>query len=507
MTGAAVDAGSVDSVLAASGIAKLGSGATSAQLEAALRALSGQATGLDAVRASVLRERAIQALKAVGIESPARLVDSALGVARDSAGGDGAGGAVLFPQLEPWATPVYGPDILNEIEDVIRCFVVLSPEAAVAIALWILHTHAVDAAQITPRLAILSPTKRCGKSTMLKLLGTLVHKPLTAANLTAAALFRGIEAYEPTLLVDEADTFLEGREDLRGVLNAGHDRQSATVLRCAGEELEPRLFRVFAPVAIAAIGRLPDTLMDRSIVIEMRRKTGSERVDRFTRGEREGLARVPRRCARWVVDNLEALRAARPKPITEIDDRAADNWEALLAIADLAGEDWPARARAAAKALSGARAEAEESEDLAVQLLSDVRIVFTESGDQRLTSKSLTSALAALEGRPWAEISRGRPITDRLLARLLGRFRVKPKSIRVGDSTPKGYLLDDLTDAFARYLATPAATSATTSKSLMNGANPPPPRALDVADAESAETSWEFADVADVALGDGEDAR
>jgi hypothetical protein len=507
VTAVAADSGSVDSVLAASGIAKLGNGATSAQLEAALRALGDQATGLDAVRASVLRERAIQALKAVGIESPARLVDSALGVARDSAGADGAGGAVLFPQLQPWATPVYGPDILNELEDVIRCFVVLSSEAAIAVALWILHTHAVDAAQITPRLAILSPTKRCGKSTMLKLLGTLVRKPLTAANLTAAALFRGIEAYEPTLLVDEADTFLEGREDLRGVLNAGHDRQSATVLRCAGEELEPRLFRVFAPVAIAAIGRLPDTLMDRSIVIEMRRKTGSERVDRFTRGEREGLARVPRRCARWVVDNLEALRAARPKPVADIDDRAADNWEALFAIADLAGEDWPVRARAAAKALSGARAEAEESEDLAVQLLSDVRLVFTESGDQRLTSKSLTSALAALEGRPWAEISRGRPVTDRLVARLLGRFRVKPKSIRVGDSTPKGYLLDDLTDAFARYLATPAATSATTSKSLMNGSNAPPPRAVDVADAESAETSWEFADVADVALGDGEDVR
>lgn len=507
MIPAAVDAGSVDALLVASGLTKLGDGATSGELETALRALGIQATALDAVRTSLLRERAIQALKTIGIESPARLVDSAIGAARENTTADGVGGAVLFPRLEPWATPVYGPDILNELEDVIRCFVVLSSEAVIAVALWILHTHAIDTSQITPRLAILSPTKRCGKSTMLKLLGTLVRKPLTAANLTAAALFRGIEAYEPTLLVDEADTFLEGREDLRGVLNAGHDRQSAMVLRCAGEELEPRLFRVFAPVAIAAIGRLPDTLMDRSIVIEMRRKTGSERVDRFTRGDREGLARVPRRCARWVVDNLEALRVARPKPLTEIDDRAADNWEALLAIADLAGEDWPARARAAAKVLSGARAEAEESEDLAVQLLSDVRLVFAESGNQRVTSKSLTSSLAALEGRPWAEISRGRPITDRLVARLLGRFRVKPRSIRVGDATPKGYLLDDLADAFARYLAAPAATSATTSKSLVNGSNAPPPHAFDVADAESAETPWEFADVADVALDGGGGAR
>ena len=506
MTGAgAPDTASVDAILAATGIASLIAHPPSDRLEGALRALGAQAVPLDSVRATLLRERAIQVLKTIGIESPARLVDSTINAHKRVASGDNAGAAVLFPAVDPWATPVYGPDLLNELEDVIRCFVVLSNEAAVAVALWILHTHAVDAAQITPRLAILSPTKRCGKSTMLKLLGALVRRPLPAANLTAASLFRGIEAFEPTLLVDEADTFLEGREDLRGVLNAGHDRQSATVLRCAGEDLEPRLFRVFAPVAIAAIGRLPDTLMDRSIVIEMRRKTGGETVDRFRRGEREGLAGVPRRCARWVADNLEALRTVRPSPIADIDDRATDNWEALFAIADLAGEDWPARARAAALRLSGSRTEAEDSEDLAVQLLSDVRLVFADGGTERLTSKALTAALAALEGRPWAEICRGRPVTDRLVARLLARFRVKPKSIRVGDATPKGYLFDDLTDAFARYLAPPAATSATTSKTLVNGSNAPPPHGPDVADAETEETPWDYADVADVAL-DGDEA-
>ena len=121
--------------------------------------------------------------------------------------------------------------------------------------------------------------------------------------------------------------------------------------------------------------------------------------------------------------------------------------------------------------------------------------MFAETGDERVTSKALTSALAALEGWPWSEISRGRPIADRLVARLLGRFRVKPKSIRVGDATPKGYLLDDLADAFARYLAAPAATSATTAKSFVNDSNAPPPQPLDVADAESEETPREIADV------------
>ena len=505
MTTASAIPESVEAILAAAGIKTLRADSSAGDQETALRALGDRAASLDAVRSALLRERAIQALKTGGLESPARLVDSAIGAGRQEGGVAGAGSSVLFAAIEPWASTVIGADLLDEIESVVRRYVVLPAEAAVVTALWILHTHAIEAAQITPRLAIVSPTKRCGKSTMLKLLGALVRRPLAAANLTAAGLFRGIEAYEPTLLVDEADTFLEGREDLRGVLNAGHDRQSAMVLRCTGEDFEPHLFGVFAPVAIAAIGRLPDTLMDRSIVVEMRRKTGDETVERFRRAEREGLTSIPRQCARWTTDNMALLRAARPAIPTDVDDRAADNWESLLAIADTAGADWPERARAAALRLSGARAEADDSEDLAVQLLADVRAAFAERSEERLTSKALTAALSALEGRQWAEICRGRPITDRLVARLLGRFRVKPKSIRIGDATPKGYLRDDLADAFARYLAVPAATSATTSKSLVNASNDPPPRALDVAGAETNETPWDYADVADVAL-DGDEA-
>ena len=181
MGAAAPDTASVDAILTATGIASLVARPSSDQLEVALRALGTQAVPLDAVRATLLRERAIQVLKTIGIESPARLVDSTINAHQRVASADNAGAAVLFPAVDPWATPVYGPDILNELEEVVRCFVVLSTEAAVAFALWILHTHAVDPAQITPRLAILSPTKRCGKSTMLKLLGALVRRPLAAA--------------------------------------------------------------------------------------------------------------------------------------------------------------------------------------------------------------------------------------------------------------------------------------------------------------------------------------
>jgi putative DNA primase/helicase len=492
---------STEALLAAAGLSALGTDASATAREAALRALGGMAEGLDPVQLALLREAAIKALRGTGAEGPARLVDAVL--PRPSTGserGEGAGTAVLFPEVTPWAEPLRGEALLTEIEAAIRKHVVVPGDAASAMALWILHTHAIDAAEISPRLAIVSPTKRCGKSTVLKILGALVRRPLASTNVTAAGIYRGIEAHQPTLLVDEADTFLDGRDDLRGVLNAGHDRRSATVLRCTGDELEPRLFRVFCPVAIAAIGRLPDTLMDRSIVIEMRRKTRVESVERLRRAEREALTAIPRRCARWVADNLEELRSARPAIPADLDDRAADNWEPLLSIADTAGGPWPNRARATAIRLSDARAAADDGEDFAVQLLADVRLVFDQRREERLTSKAVVSALGDLEGRPWADVSRGRPITDRLLARLLGRFGVRSRSIRVGDATPKGYLRGDLADAFDRYLAPLAATSATPSKSLGVVVNLQPPRAPGVALDRNGRLACDCVGVADVAL-------
>src|SRR5204862_4553478 len=126
--------------------------------------------------------------------------------------------------------------MLADLEAAITADAVLPGGAAIAMAIWILHTHCLAAAAITPRLAIVSPTKRCGKTTVLKLLGALACKPLAAANLTPAVLYRVIEAYAPTILVDEADTFLADQDELRGVLNAGHDRHSAVVPRCVGDD-------------------------------------------------------------------------------------------------------------------------------------------------------------------------------------------------------------------------------------------------------------------------------
>ena len=326
--------------------------------------------------------------------------------------------------------------------------VVLPVESAVSIALWILHTHAIDAAQITPRLAVISPEKRCGKSTLLKLLGALVRRPLPATNITASVLFRTLEKHRPTLLVDEVDTFLRDRDDVRGVLNAGHDRQNAGVPRCVGDEHEPRVFNTWGAVAFAGIGKQHDTLMDRSVVVSMKRRSPGEKVEAFRRRQREALHDLHRKIAQWARDEVERLRNAEPQAATGLDDRAVDNWEPLLAIADAAGGGWPGRARAAAQSLSlserGSQADAHGE-----LLLSDVRAVFDEKGALSLPTKSLLDALLVLEERPWAEANRGRALTPRQLGVRLRRFGIGSRTVREGAETARSYVLADFNDAFA----------------------------------------------------------
>ena len=489
----------IEALLVESGLAALTSSSGTTDQENALQALASGVPGLTPLRRTIVRDRAIQALKRGGFESPARLVDAALSGSLVAEPSTEAGSDLLLAMPQPWAEPVDGATLLAEIESAIAAHAVLPEGAAVAMALWIIHTYCLGAAVITPRLAIISPTKRCGKTTVLKLLGALACKPLGAANLTPAVLYRVVEAYSPTILVDEADTFLAEHDELRGVLNAGHDRHSAVVPRCVGDEFEPKVFHVFGAVAIAAIGKLPDTLMDRSVVIEMKRKAPGERLQKLRRRQREALAVLPRRCARWAADNVKVLIELEPDVPDDLDDRAADNWEPLLAIADHAGGPWPARARTTALLLSGARADAADTGDNGVQLLADVRAVFANNGIDRSTTKALLAALAELEGRPWAEWNRGRPLSARQLGALLGRFGIKPGTIRVGDATPKGYVLADLTDAFGRYLPDGAATSATTSNSLRNLVEFDPPQPTSGDPVEIARNRLDFADVADVA--------
>jgi putative DNA primase/helicase len=292
-----------------------------------------------------------------------RLVETKRGSGAPGAGGSGR--ALAIPEIVPWPEPVNGPTLLDEIAATIRRHVVVDATAAEAAALWVVHTHALEAAYVSPRFAITSPEKRCGKTTLLTLLGALAARPLATANLTAAVLFRVIEAIQPTLLIDEADTFIGGADTMRGIINAGHSRGTATVLRSAPDSKdgwEPRSFKVWGPLALAAIGQLPGTIEDRSIKVAMRRRRADELVEPLRIDRLDRLGPLARRVARWASDQKVALSAADPAVPAELHDRAADNWRPLLAIADVAGGEWPERARRAAVVLTRNNGGPDETE-------------------------------------------------------------------------------------------------------------------------------------------------
>lgn len=267
-------------------------------------------------------------------------------------------------------------------------------------ALWILHTHAFEASETTPYMSLSSAEKRSGKTRLLEVLELLVRSALPAANISTAAVFRVIEDRQPTLLLDEIDAIFTpktDKEELRGILNAGY-RQGAVVYRMGGAKmttLEP--FSVFCPKVFAGIGELPDTIRDRSVGIRLERRTRDEQIERFRRRDVEEQAEPLRQsCESLASHHLATLTYARPVLPDELDDRAQDCWEPLLAIADLAGGDWPVRARAAAIQLS--TGQEREDESMGAKLLKDIHAVFSANGTQRYRTADLIDELAKDRG-------------------------------------------------------------------------------------------------------------
>ncbi len=383
-------------------------------------------------------------------------VDKLVRIRRESEGAKSGGG---LTDTELWPDTVDGVELLDDIAAAIQRHVSVPTRAEQAIALWIVHTHAHAAATNTPRLAITSPLPECGKSTLLDVIGSMVPRPLAASNISPAATFRAVELLRPTLMIDEADTFLPNNDELRAVLNSGHSRAQAFVWRAVqvGDDYQPRKFATWAACAIALIGTLPATLASRSIPIALKRLTRGQHVERYN-SERRPYADLGRKAARWAADNLEWLSIAEPEVPDGIANRRADNWRPLLAIAERAGGDWPPFAREAALTLTNTV----DSLTLASLLLVDIRAALGSL--DRISSKELVARLLEMEGQPWPEMPRGgKPITQNGVARLLKPFGVFPRSVRIdGVETSKGYMASDLQEAFERYLPPAKAPSPAT---------------------------------------------
>lgn len=364
-----------------------------------------------------------------------------------------------------------GARLLNDVHGFLGRFVAYSsPDAQLAHCLWIAHTHIMDAWESTPRIAFLSPEPGSGKTRALEVSELLVPRPVEAVNVTPAYLFRkvGSEGGPPTILFDEIDTVFgpkaKDNEEIRGLLNAGH-RRGAVAGRCVvrGKIVETEEIPAYCAVALAGLGDLPDTILSRSIIVRMRRRAPGEQIEPFRRRVHAPEGHELReRLAAWALNIVAVATEARPAMPEGIEDRNADIWEALLAVADIAGGDWPHRSRVAAVTLVTLAREANPS--LGIRLLADLRIVF---GDKNvMATDAILSSLNNLPESIWNEISGGKALNDRGVASRLRKFGIKPKVVRIGDTTARGYARDELFDAWSRYLGTPTMEDVTTVTSV-----------------------------------------
>lgn len=356
----------------------------------------------------------------------------------------------------PWDEPAgVGAELLDRLDTFLGRFVAYpSRHARVAHALWIGHAHLMGRWESTPRIAFLSPEPGSGKSRCLEVTEPLVPRPVHAVNTTPAYLFRKVsdEAGAPTILYDEIDTVFgpkaKDNEDIRGMLNAGH-RRGAMAGRCVvkGKVVETEELPAYCAVALAGLNDLPDTIMSRSIIVRMRRRAPGEKVEpwrlRINGPEAEQLRDDLAGWAHWLPREVDW-----PQMPKGIEDRNADVWEALLAVADLAGGAWPERARRSAVALVADSMAGAPS--IGVLLLRDLHAVF--AGQDRMPTEAILAALHELDESPWNDL-RGKPIDSRWLSRQLTKYEVKSKNIRLLDKVVKGYAAADLADPWGRYVA------------------------------------------------------
>jgi hypothetical protein len=346
-----------------------------------------------------------------------------------------------------------GDELLDELRSTLCKYVVFPDRhTSAAVALWVAVTHVLPAFEVAPRLIINSPAWRCGKSRLLDVIEGTCHDPLSTVNASTAALYRSLgdgDDHPPTILQDEADAIFgskksaENHEDLRALYNAGHQR-GRTVLRCVGPRQDARRFNTFAMVALAGIGTMPHTITDRAVNIAMRRRARDERVSQF-RSRRDGpiLASLRARLADWASTAINELKDAEPE--MPVEDRAADTWEPLIAVADAAGGHWPDTAREACVVLVSAADEDEEQHSHNLRLIGDIRDIFDQRRASFLSSADLVEGLRAVEESPWADFD----LNTSKLAYRLREFKVKPGHAASG--RVRGYRLDAFHEVFRRY--------------------------------------------------------
>lgn len=378
------------------------------------------------------------------------------------------GRPIEWNEPEPWPEPVDGAALLMDIAGLIRRYVDMPDAKAGAVALWIVHTFLHSRLDLSTVLVVTSATKRCGKSLLMEIVGALAFRSEpVSGRITPAGMFRLIELHEPTLILDEADTFLGNDPELRGIVNGSQRRDMASIIRTVGEDHEPRRFSTWCPKAISGIGNLPDTVADRAVAVRLERRSPTAGdMPHWRDRDRQALDVLKRKLARWTDDSADAVMERRNAVSfpSGLHDRARDAWEVLLAIGEIAGGAWAGTTGHAYRACEAVSAEVDSETGIREMLLADLRKVFEEAGDPdhlptgrhdelyHPSSPAILPTLVAMEDRPWAEYSRGKSLTARGLASLLMGFGIAPGTIRLNhELTAKGYKRESFEPVWKRY--------------------------------------------------------
>jgi putative DNA primase/helicase len=395
----------------------------------------------------------IRAEKAKALKVRPATLDSMVKAERESNNQDDS----PFADIEPWHEAIAPAQLLDEVTSAIQRFIVLDKHQAQTAALWVAACWFIDVIHCAPIALINAPERACGKTQLLTVLARLAPRTAQASGISPSVLFRMIESYQPTLFIDEVETVLKDNEDLRGLINAGHTRDSAFVWRSVakGDDFEPKRFTVWGMKAIAGINaiKLAETVTSRSIVFELRRKTASESVERLRRAEAGLFQSLASKLARFKDDFASEVQQARPVLPDALGDREQDNFEPLLQIATVAGEHWPNTALNAALRLSNATQTPASS---ANELLADIQEIFETKPVIKISTTELINALCDDAEKSWATYNRGKPLSPRQLSNKLKDYGIASKTIRTNSyETAKGFECEQFKDAFARYLADP----------------------------------------------------
>lgn len=316
-------------------------------------------------------------------------------------------------------------------------------------------------------VAIESPEKRCGKTTLLSVLAAMACKPLIASNITVGALFRSVHTCSPTLFIDEADTFMAGNGTMRGIINSGNTRRTAYVLRLSKsssssssssnflqpstsniQPVEPadtglKKYSCWCPKVIAMIGQVPDTIADRSIVVKMARKLTTETCAPLSQLE---TADIKAKCARFGLDMAQLIGEAGKIRGEGLNDRAADTFDPLFVIARLAGEAWEQKLQVAALTLSSTA-----DENSGTALIMDIVSLFGETGSKKMFSRDIVTLLRNSGLK--SETLKYSSINEYHISKILRQYGIRPINIRIGSQVHRGYVAADFTAAVIRYVS------------------------------------------------------